>query len=40
MDVEERVVVKGNPGDLLSLMVAEDSVRLWASPPHPHTTSQ
>ena len=40
MDVHEHVVVKGNPGDLLSLMVVEDSVRLWALPPHPHTTSQ
>lgn len=26
--------------DLLSLMIVEDFVRLWASPPHPHTTSQ
>ena len=40
MDVKEHVVVKGNPGNLLSLMVVEDSVRLWASPSHPHTTSQ
>lgn len=40
MDVKEHVVAKGNPGDLLSLMVVEDSVRLWASPPHPHTISQ
>ena len=30
MDVHEHVVVKGNPGDLLPLMVVEDSVRLWA----------
>ena len=40
MDVKEHVVAKGNPGDLLSLMVVEDSVRLWALPPYPHTTSQ
>ena len=40
MDVHEHVVVKGNPGDLLPLMVVEDSVRLWASPAHPHTSSQ
>lgn len=40
MDVKEHVVAKGNTGNLLSRAVAEDSVRLWASPPHPHIISQ
>ncbi len=40
MDVQEHVVAKGNPGDLLSRAIAEDSVMLWALPSHPHTTSQ
>lgn len=40
LNEQEHVVAKGNPGDLLSLMFEEDSVRLWVSPPHPHTTSQ